>query len=332
MKTPNITQLDQHLDTTVTMQGTVARVDERITQLGDRFKIISLADYTGGLRVYAWENSGLLDRVPGKTPAHVQAHLYVRRFQGEVIANLQAVHELDPHEVNNAAALQPFDGCPPGARPALAKLVSFMESLEPPVLRGFLNQVLLDPRIGVSLTTCKGSQRHHHRKPGGLLTHSIEVMEIAGDMARSRLNSVECAITQTAALLHDLGKLRTVGAGTVRPIHYLLASHEAQTGRLLDPHMEWLRARAPEIAAGLDYTLGFLERSPSERGQAQFMAGELVQAADRMSAALDNHRRLDDLITKTLPSHRKGAAARQPAAGSRSSGRSLDLAACRFGD
>jgi hypothetical protein len=312
MSTPTIARLDQHAGNTVTAQGTLVRVDERRTQLGDRYKVISVADYTDNIRVYTWENSGFLDRVPSKTPAHVQADLYVRRFQGEVIANLRAIRELDAHEVGNAAALLPLDRCPPGARPALAKLVAFVESLEPQMLRDFLNRVLLDPRIGGSIATCKGSQRHHHREEGGLLTHSVEVMEIAGDMARSRLDPVECAITQVAALLHDLGKLRTVGAGTVRPIHYLLASHEAQTSRLLDPHMEWLRERDPALAAGLDYTLGFLERSTSERGQAQFLAGELVQAADRMSAALGNHRRLDDLLTKTLPNHRRATDKQRP--------------------
>lgn len=312
MNTPTIDQLDQRLGIPVTMQGTLTRVHERKTQLGDRYKIVNLTDYTGNIRVYAWENSGLLERVPSKTPAHIQADLYIRRFQGEVIANLQAIRELDANEVGNAAALLPLDRCPSGARPALAKLVAFVESLEPKMLRDFLNRVLLDPRIGGSIATCKGSQRHHHREEGGLLTHSVEVMEIAGDMARARLDPVECAITQIAALLHDLGKLRTVGAGTVRPIHYLLASHEAQTSRLLDPHMEWLRERDPALAAGLDYTLGFLERSPSERGQAQFLAGELVQAADRMSAALDNHRRLDDLLTKTLPNRRRTAKKPRP--------------------
>lgn len=313
MNMPTIAHLEQLPSATVTMRGTLARVDERKTQLGDRYKVISLTDYTGNIRVYAWENSGLLDRVPSKTLAPIQADLYVRRFQGEVIANLQAIRELDAHEVGNAAALLPFDRCPSGARLALAKLVTFVESLEPQMLRDFLNRVLLDPRIGGSIATCKGSQRHHYREEGGLLTHSVEVMEIAGDMARSRLDPVECSITQIAALLHDLGKLRTVGAGTVRPVHYLLASHEAQTSRRLDPHMEWLRGRDPALAAGLDYTLGFLARSPSERGQAQFLAGELVQASDRMSAALGNHRRLDDLLTKTLPNRRRTANKQRPA-------------------
>lgn len=306
--------LEPHIGTTFTGQYTLAGVDSRTTQLGDRFKVPQLADYSGSLRAYAWENAGTLERVPRQTPVAIQADLYVRRFHDEIIANLTAIHALESHEVENAAALLPAETCPLAARLALAKLADFVETLQPEILRAFLNRVLLDPRVSDSLATCKGSQTHHHRQVGGLLVHSVEVMEIAGNMAGSHLSPVERAITQVAALLHDLGKLRTVGSGVVRPVHYLVTSHEAQTGRILDPHLEWLRARAPDIATGLDYTLDFLARPAAVRGQARFLAPDLVHAADQMSAALDNHRRLDDLVTKTLPQRavRRHGARRPP--------------------
>lgn len=296
-----INEFERHIGATIDGQYTLANSVERMTQMGDRFKVLNLADCTGSVRVYAWEHSGLLERVPATTPAPVQARLYVRRFHGEIIANLQAVRELDTHEIGNAAALLAWEPCSASARPALAKLVDFVGGLEPELLRQFLNRVLTDPRVASSITTCKGSFKHHHHESGGLLAHSVEVMEIAGDMAGARLNPLEKAITQVAALLHDLGKLRAVGSGSIRPTHYLLVSHESQTTRMLDPHLEWLRDRSPQIAAGLDYTLEFLAQHPAERGRALFLAGDLVCAADRMSAALDNHKSLDNLLAKALP-------------------------------
>lgn len=301
--------LEQHISATVEGQYTLTSSMERVTQLGDRFKVLDLADCTGGVRVYAWEHSGLLERIPARAPVPIQASLYVRRFHGEVIANLQAIRELDAHEIDNAAALLPWETCSVIARPALAKLVDFVGKLEPEILRQFLNRVLTDPRVASSITTCKGSLKHHHDEPGGLLAHSVEVMEIASDMAGVRLRPLEKSITQVAALLHDLGKLRAVGSGSVRPTHYVLVSHETQTTRILDPHLEWLRDRSPQIAAGLDYTLGFLAKHPAERGRALFLAGDLVCAADRMSAALDNHKGLDNLLAKTLPKQQPKAEA-----------------------
>lgn len=293
---------------------TLSDVAARVTQSGDPYKQLTLVDCSGSLRVYVWENSGLLDQVPSSTPFAIQAALLVRRLHEETIANLLAIHALEVHEVTNAAALQSWEACPVGTRPALATLVGFAQHLQPDILRTFLNRVLLDPRIASGLTTCKGSQQHHHHEPGGLLAHSVEVMEIVGDMTRARLSPLETAIAQVAALFHDLGKLRTIGSGSVRPVHYLLASHESQTSRLLDPHLEWLRARAPEIAAGLEYTLSYLAQPRSSRGHAHFLAGELISAADRMSAALRNHRRLDDLLAKTLPDRVRQSTRVSPAA------------------
>lgn len=302
-----INTLEQYIGTTIDGQYTLTGSVERVTQMGDRFEVLNLTDCTGSVRVYAWEHSGLLERIPAKSPSPVQATLYVRRFHGEIIANLQAIRELDAHEIGNAAALLAWETCSANARPALGRLADFVDRLEPRILRQFLNRVLIDPRVASSITTCKGSLKHHHQEPGGLLAHSVEVMEIAGDMAGERLNPLEKAITQVAALLHDLGKVRAVGSGSIRPTHYLLVSHESQTIRMLDPHIEWLRARSPQIAAGLDYTLEFLGKHPAERGRALFIAADLVCAADRMSAALDNHKGLDNLLAKTLPRQQRNS-------------------------
>lgn len=293
--------LGHHVGETIDGQYMLTSSVERVTQMGDRFKVLNLADCVGSVPVYAWEQSGLLQRLPTRTPVPIQASLYVRRLHGEIIANLQAVCELDTHEIDNAAALLIRGDCPAAARPALAKLVDFVGALEPSLLRQFLNRVLADPRIAPGITTCRGSQKHHHREQGGLLRHSVEVMEIAGDMASERLSPSEKAITQVAALLHDFGKLRAIGSGTTRPTHYLLVSHEAQTTRMLDPHIEWLRDRSPQIAAALDYTLEFLGKHVVARGRAMFIGADLVSAADRMSAALDNHKGLENLLARTLP-------------------------------
>jgi hypothetical protein len=81
---------------------------------------------------------------------------------------------------------------------------------------------------------------------------------------------------------------------------------------MLDPHLEWLRARSPEIAAGLNYTLEFLAQAPSERGRARVVGADLVSAADRFSAALANSKRLADRLAKTLPSRRAGVETAPP--------------------
>lgn len=304
-----LSKLAEEAGHTVCGQYLLSRAESRTAQTGEPFMILQLSDYSGHLTVYAWENDGLLYRVPPHVPAVIQAGLKIRRFHGEIIANLTAIHTLEPHEIENAAALLSIDTCPPSAHPALDNLVEFLATLQPPVLRQFLTRVLLDATTASSLCSCKASQHNHHHMPGGLLIHSIEVLQIATDMTRDRLDPVEQSITQVAALLHDLGKIRAVGAGNVRPIHYLVASHEAQTTRILDPHLQWLRDRAPDIADGLEYIFEFISQPPATRGRARFLGAQIVVAADRTSAALDDHKRLPDLLSKLHPGHRRQAPA-----------------------
>lgn len=296
-----INQLTEHQNSVVEGQYLLRHVVDRETQHGDRYKVLNLVDCTGELRVFVWERSGFIDGVPLTMPCRVHVSLCPRYFNNSIVADLLTIRVLETHEVSNAAALLCRDDCPSAAQPALAKLVALNETLDPPALRGFLNRVLLDDRIGPALLHCKASLGHHHSEPGGLLSHSIQVMEIAADMAGDRLTDMERSIVQVAGLLHDLGKLRAVGSGRVRPVHYKLLRHETQTHRLLEPHLEWLRAQAPDMTAGLDYILDYLSQRRSERGFAEFLGAELIACADQMSAALTNNRRLTDLLRKTLP-------------------------------
>jgi hypothetical protein len=87
----------------------------------------------------------------------------------------------------------------------------------------------------------------------------------------------------------------------VRPIHCKLVRHETQSNRLLEPHLEWLRARDPRAAAALDYIFDFLAQPAAARGYARFVGAELIVYADHLSTAFANHRRLSDLLEQTMP-------------------------------
>lgn len=296
----DIDELAQHAGETVTGQYLLTRVEKRSTQYQAPYKALHLEDATDRVVGYVWERTGLLESVPLTTPTVVEVALRPRRLNHATVADVTAIRCLETHEVANAARLLPYTDCPQEARSALAILVRFVESLQPAVLRSFLNRVLLEPGIAATLTSCKASQGHHHAISGGLLIHSIEVMQIASDMAGARLDADDLAVTKVAALLHDLGKLRAVGSGSVRPVHCRLVRHEAQTTRLLDAHLLWLKERAPKLWAGLEYTLDFLADHSSSRGYAKFVGADIVVASDRMSAALAKGKQLSALVEATI--------------------------------
>lgn len=276
---------------------------EHRTRYGAPFLKCRLEDSSDQMAVYVWETSGLIELVRSlAAPAAVQTVFSTRLLNGQTIGDLQAIFAIEDVEVINAAQLLPRSACPECALSALRSVAELVDSLSSPNLRRFLNRVLLDGRIGRPLLTCRASQTHHHADPGGLLVHSVEVMEsCTTSLACSKMSALELDITRIAALLHDIGKVRTVGSGRVRPVHCKLVRHETQTNRLLEPHLEWLRTRDPSAAAGLDYIFDFLAQPAGSRAYARFVGAELVADADHQSTAFANRRRLCDLLEQTMP-------------------------------
>lgn len=295
-----LNEFQNHLGETVEGQFLLTKSSERLTQDGQRrYKRLHLEDATGEQSTYVWESSALLERIPFLTPVPVLATVKLRTLNNDIAADLRAIRQLEVHEVENAAALLPFQSCPESARDALAALVAFNASLAPSYLREFLNRVLLDRRVASVLTTCRGSQSHHHNEPGGLLIHSMEVFAIATNMIQGRMTDLESAITQIAAILHDTGKLRSVGPDHVRPVPNKFVRHETQTNRLLEPHLEWLRDRDPRAAAGLEYIFDFLGQTRTERGHGKFAGADAVVYADHLSAAIERGKSLNYLLRGT---------------------------------
>lgn len=295
-----INEFPNHLDETVEGQFLLSEASVQLTRDGQRrYKQLHLEDATGENFAYVWESSALLDRVPYFTPVPVLASVHLRMLNNEVVADLRAIRQLVEHEIDNSAALLPFYDCPEPARAALAKVVEFNASLSQPYLREFLNRVLLDSRIGPMLLTCRGSQNHHHKQPGGLLIHSMDVFAITTAMLEGRVTDLEYAITQIAAILHDLGKLRSVGADHVRPVPAKHVRHETQTNRLLEAHLEWLRDRDPRAVAGIEYMLDFLSQTRAERGYGKFLGADAVVYADHLSTAIEQGKSLNYLLKGT---------------------------------
>lgn len=301
-----INDFANHLNDEVEGQFMMTEAADRKTDYGHRFKLLMIADATGNQLVHVHQKSGLMASVPLITPAPVRARLSVRRIDGEVEADLLAIRTLEDHEVENAAALLPLEDCPAGAHKALADLVGLTNSLECPHLRGFFNRVLLDERVSSRFLTCRASEKHHHAQPGGLLIHSMDVCWIATRMIWDCVPDEELEIIQVAAVLHDLGKLRSVGTDRVRPVSPKFVRHETQTNRMLEYHLEWLKLRAPGTGACLEYIFDFLGRSWEDRGYGKFIGADVVVYADHVSTGLDLGRSLDDLLAGTPLARRPG--------------------------
>lgn len=290
----------------VSGQFAIMAVADRITQQGVPFRALHLGDSSGSMHAYIWESSGLLERTPMSSGSLVQLSMKLRFLNERLVGDVTSVHALEAGEIDNAAALLPFDHCPKTALPALNSLVDFVDHMRVPCLKEFLNRVLADENISRFLLSCKASMAHHHHECGGLLVHSMAVLNTVSAIAKQNgLSQQDACVAQVAALFHDLGKIRTVGSGNVRPVHWKLVRHESQTTRLLERHLAWLWNRSPSVAAGLDYIFDYIAQPKASRGIARFVGADLVVSADGISAAMDNKKCLDDLLHDVMPRHRE---------------------------
>lgn len=210
-------------------------------------------------------------------------------------------------EVSCAADLLPLRLCPPIAKPALSRLIELERSLCAP-LSGFIKRMLLDPDIGHALLRCRGSVKHHHHYAGGLLVHSTDLLTHAKTLASCALprEPISEQIAQVAYLVHDIGKLKTVGEKE-RPDHAFVIGHETHNLLVLAKHLDWLERQDARIAAGLRYVLEFIATPAKARKQAGYLVAEIVVMLDQISAASENRRSLSDLLNPAARQHRHTA-------------------------
>lgn len=227
------------------------------------------------------------------TPCHVEIVGSVRREGDFNLIDINRIWELKPEKIESAAKLLPRRLCPEQAQDALMRLIALERQL-PPSLRAFLQGVLLDPGIGMPFLTCRASVQHHHNFQGGLLVHSTHMLDSIAMLLAPlpNLHPMDVPITQLAYLLHDLGKIETVGREN-RPAKGRWLQHEQVTLILLGPHLDALFKRDPFCANGLTYILSYLAMPTDKSKWPQYIGADAVILADRFSTATTRNRTLN---------------------------------------
>src|SRR5690606_6612358 len=121
--------------------------------------------------------------------------------------------------------------------------------------------------------------------PGGLLAHSVEMAYRAAAWA-DRMDRDKAELVQVAALLHDIGKVYTVGADRTRPLLGRWVRHEAMTLEVLATGLACLDAEWPEGGALLRHAMTwYTPAKPST--YARFVGADIVRACDGIDTAMD---------------------------------------------
>lgn len=268
---------------------------EQVGVSGQACLKLTLEDADGHATGFAWPESRS-DVVCSATPAPVSVTGTVQQFEGHAQIRVHALAPIDPEGVPSATTLLPRRRCPEAALAALDRLAQLEQSLPYP-LDGFLRHVLLDPGIGVPFLRCRASVSHHHAFVGGLLVHSTERLDEAFEVTQRTLPDDEWSpwIAQMGYLLHDLGKLKSVGE-LRRPRYALAIPHELATIEMLAPYMAWLERRDIRLAMALRNVFAYLAMPAASRKLPEYEVAGIVATLDRWSAASHNQRDITHLL------------------------------------
>ncbi len=258
---------------------------------GEHYVRLILDDAGGSTVGFMWAERLHLVQ-PVMVPAVVQVMGRPTGRGNEGALSIVSLQMMPLTSIDTGARLLPKRFCPEAALDAFGSLLR-LEQTWPDALRRFVGQVLIDPAIGIPFLRAKAAGRYHHAFRGGLLLHSVEMLDLVPALANRLMPGREeaAALTQVALLFHDLGKIHTVGEGdTQRPV--LSSSlpglcHEALTLQLLHPHLKALEAFCPESASVLYEVFDYLGQPTAGRGHARSLVIDIVRFLDQMSTALD---------------------------------------------
>ena len=176
-----------------------------VTKNGKSYGNVTLQDKTGSLDCKIWEPTS-----PGIGEFEVLDYVYVSgsvsSFNGYLQASLTQVRKADEGEYI------PADYLPvtrKNRKAMYSELVSYIGTVEEPHLKALLNLFFNDPDFVKNFCAHSAAKTIHHNFIGGLLEHTLSVVRICDHMIRT-YETVDHDLLITAAILHDVGKIREI--------------------------------------------------------------------------------------------------------------------------
>jgi len=187
---------------TITTHFLVTHKEVRQKKTGEPYLSLLLADRSGEIEAKMWDNvSEILTTFERDDFVKVKglAQVYNNRPQ----FTIHKLRRLEDHEVELT------DYFPCSARDAdemFAELLSIIESLQNPHLKGLLELIFSDERVASLYRRAPAAKSIHHAYLGGLIEHVLSLCALSRTVA-AHYHDVDLDLLLTAAILHDIGKI-----------------------------------------------------------------------------------------------------------------------------
>lgn len=171
------------------------------SKTGKSYMSLKLRDKTGTLDAKVWEINNQIGAFEENCFVKIDALAQV--FNGDIQLNVKKLRKSEEGEYD------PADYVPTTGKDVEmlhGQLAEYVSSVKNEYLRQLVENILKRPEIDVELTKHSAAKAFHHSYLGGLLEHTVSVVEICDFMA-GRYKNVNRDILISAAILHDICKI-----------------------------------------------------------------------------------------------------------------------------
>lgn len=243
------------------------------TKNGAPYLVITLADRTGEIEGRVWEDAERFDQAFEKG-SYVKvdgvASAYNNRLQLKV-ERLRPVarEEIDPRDFVPSTR---FD-----VDLMWTELRALVDAVADEWVRQILNAFLDDPEIGRRLREAPAAKNVHHPFVGGLLEHTLSVLQLAHRIA-DHYPRANRDLLVAGALLHDIGK--------TRELSYDAGIDYTTEGRLVGHHLiaiQWIHEKAAQIPGfPPELTMHLVHLVAAHHGQLEFGSPKVPHTLEAM--------------------------------------------------
>ena len=204
MKDFFISDAPQHENATITSYFLLSSLSARERKGGGQYLALTLADRTGNFDARMWEEfADVLDTCSAGCYVKVQGR--VERYNGRFQLSLQRMRNAAESEVDAAdfQAVTQYN-----VDDLWQELNGYVDDFRNHHLQALVRAFLNDPDLGPAFRVAPAAKMLHHAWLGGLLEHVVFLVRLCRRVAPQYTDEVDPDLLVTAAILHDMGKVR----------------------------------------------------------------------------------------------------------------------------
>ena len=180
----------------------------RVNRQGGKYILLRLADRSGTIAGMLWNaDERMFDSFDRGDYVYCSGRTQIHNGNLQVI--VAEIERMDASEID-VADFERFNA--DESNRLVVRLTELIEGLSNVHLRQLGQAYLGDDELMAKLRVAAAAVSNHHAYPGGLLSHSVELMEMCL-MIGPRYPQLDTELLTFGAFLHDLGKIEELSSG-----------------------------------------------------------------------------------------------------------------------